>query len=182
MINLLPPDLKEQIRYAKLNRLVLRYLRVTVVMVIVLGGMFAGAYYLISNQAKSISADVLTKEQNINGQKKALIPKAQDASERLNAIKFIQDTQTRFSLLIADLVKVLPQGVKLESVNLTGDEKAPVALSVTADTYDEVLALRNSLVTSPRIADADLVTIQSNLTHTSWTGTLVLSFKPGQAK
>lgn len=182
MINLLPPDLKEQIRYAKLNRLVLRYLRVTVVMVIVLGGMFAGAYYLISNQAKTIAADVSTKESSINSQKKVLIPKAQDASERLNAIKYIQDTQTRFSGLIADLVKVLPQGVRLESVNLTGDDKAPVALSVSADTYDEVLALRNSLVTSPRIANADLVTIQGNPAKTAWTGTLVLSFKPGEAK
>jgi Tfp pilus assembly protein PilN len=182
MINLLPPDLKEQIRYAKLNRLVLRYLRVTVVVVVVLGGMFAGAYYLISNQSKAISADVSTKETSINSQKKVLIPKAQDASERLNAIKYIQDTQTRFSLLISDLVKVLPQGVRLESVNLTGDDKAPVALSVTADTYDEVLALRNSLVTSPRIANADLVTIQGDPTKTSWTGTLVLSFNPGKAK
>jgi len=182
VINLLPPDLKEQIRYAKLNRLVLRYLRVTVVVVIVLTGMFEGANYLISNQSRAIAADVQTKEQNINSQRKTLLPKAQDASERLNAIKYIQDTQTKYSLLIADLVKVLPQGVKLDSVNLTGDDKAPVALGVTAASYDEVLALRNALVTSPRIANADLVTIQGDVTRTQWTGTLVLSFNPGKAK
>ena len=181
MINLMPPDLKEQIRFAKLNRVVLHYMWVVVAVVLVLAGIFGGAYYLIVAQTNAIASDVATKQGEITSQRSALLPKAQDASERLSAIKFVQDTQTKFSLLISDLVKVLPQGVKLENLSLTGNDKAPVTVTVTADTYDEILALRNALVTSPRISAADIVSINGAGTN-HWEGSLVLSFKPGQAK
>ena len=41
MINLMPPDLKEQIRFAKMNRIALRYAKVVVAVVLVLSGIFA---------------------------------------------------------------------------------------------------------------------------------------------
>jgi Tfp pilus assembly protein PilN len=182
VINLMPPDMKEQIRYAKMNRLVLKYVWVTIVVVGVLGGIFGGAYYLIQQQTNAVAADVASKEQDINAQSSALLPKAQDASQRLNAIKYVQDTQTRFSLLIADLVKVIPQGVKLDGISLTGNDQAPVTLQVSAEKYDDILALRNSLVVSPRISAADIVNITSPGSGAPWGGTLAIGFKPGQSK
>lgn len=180
MINLMPPDLKEQIRFAKMNRVALNYLWIMVTVVVVLAGVFAGANYLLVMQTNAIASDVSSKQQQIAGQRRELLPKATDASERLNAIKYVQDTQTKFSALIADLVKVLPQGVKLEGIALNGSDKAPVTLTVTSSTYDGVLALHNSLVTSPRIAADDIVSITGD--GKSWNGTIIMSFKPGQAK
>ncbi len=181
MINLLPPDQKEQIRYAKLNRLALRYVRTLIVVVLVLGGIFAGSFYLLAQQAGSISEDVAQKEAMIAALDRTFTPKAKDASDRLAAIKFVQATQTRFSAVISDIAKVVPQGVSIDAMTLTGEDKAPVRIAVTAQSYAAALAFRNALITSPRIAGADLETISSS-DGKSFQTSVVIAFKPGQAR
>jgi Tfp pilus assembly protein PilN len=180
VINLLPPDLKDQIRYAKLNRLVLRYLRVVVVVVVVLAGIFAGAFYLLDQQTAVVTADVADKQKTIAGFNTSFLPAAKNASDRLNAIKYVQATQTRFSAVVADIAKVVPQGVSIDSMTLTGDDKTPVTIAVTAQSYSQALAFRNALITSPRIAGADLESISAS--GSTYQTSVVVAFKPGQAK
>ncbi len=181
MINLLPADVKEQIRFAKMNRLALRYLRVTVTVVVVLGGVFGGAFYLLEMESASVAQDVIDKQATIASFNGSFIPKARDVSDRLNAIKYVQGTRTHFSAVVADLAKVVPQGVSIDSMTLTGDDKAPVTIAVTAESYAKALALRNALITSPRIAHADLETITTTSSGTYQTN-VVVAFKPGQAR
>lgn len=180
MINLMPPDLKEQIRFAKLNRVALGYARVAVAVVLVLGGIFAWALVQVRQQTNDKSAAVAEKLKEVNSLKAQVLPKAQDASDRLSAIKYVQSTHTRFSLLIADIAKVIPDGVKLNQLQLTGNDKMPVQVTITADQYDEVLAFRNAIITSPRISAADIVTITS--AGKSFNATIIMGFKPGEAK
>lgn len=181
MINLLPADVKEQIRYAKLNRLALRYLRITVAVVVVLAVVFVGSFYLLDQQSATVTADVADKQKIIADFNKTLTPKAKDASDRLAAIKYVQGTQTRFSVLVADIAKVVPQGVSITSMTLTGDDSKPLAIAVTAQNYERALAFREALITSPRIANADLETLTSDASGTYQTR-VVVAFKPGQAK
>jgi Tfp pilus assembly protein PilN len=108
-------------------------------------------------------------------------PKAKDASDRLAAIKFVQSSQTRFSSLVADIAKVVPQGVSINSMTLTGDDKAAVRIAVTAQTYSQALAFRNALITSPRIAGADLESIAASAGG-GYSTSVVVAFKPGMAK
>ena len=180
MISLLPPEQKEQLRYAKLNRLVLRYLQVLVTVTVVLGGVFAGSFYLLGLQTAQVVSDVSTKQATIAGLNSSFTPKAREASDRLNAIKYVQSTQTRFSGVVADIAKVVPQGVSIDSLTLTGSDATPVQIAVTAQSYAAALAFRNALITSPRIAGADLESIASN--GTTYQTTVVIAFKPGQAK
>ena len=181
MINLLPADLKEQVRYAKLNRLALRYLRILVAVVAVLAGIFAGAFYLLQQQSGTVTADVADKQRTIAGLNKTFTPLAKDVNDRLSAIKYVQATQTRFSGVIADIAKVVPQGVSIDSMTLTGDEKTPVRIAVTTQSYDKALAFRNALITSPRVANADLETITAT-SGGSFQTNVVIAFKPGMAK
>lgn len=185
MINLMPPAMKEQIRYGKLNRIVLGYLRLLVVVLVVLAGLFGGAYYLINQQYNAIASDVTAKTQQLNQEKRTVLPEAQDASQRLSAIAYVQQTQTNFSQLIADLANLMPVGVQLQSITLNGNAKAPVSMAVSAPSYDSVLALRNSLATSPRLAGVDIVSISSVKASdgtVKWNGTLVLAFNAGKAQ
>ncbi|MDB5179175.1 MAG: Fimbrial assembly family protein [Patescibacteria group bacterium] len=181
MINLLPPPMKEQIRYAKLNRLVLRYLRVVILVVVVLAGVFAGTFYLQEQQTVAVVADVAEKQQTIASLNKTFTPKAKEVSDRLNAITYVQSSQTHFSALVADIAKVVPRGVSIDSLTLTGNDKVPVKIAVTALSYEGALSLRNALITSPRVAGADLETITSNGSGAYQTS-IVVAFKPGQAK
>ncbi|HVQ44041.1 MAG TPA: PilN domain-containing protein [Candidatus Saccharimonadia bacterium] len=181
MINLLPPDQKEQIRYAKLNRIAIVYVRTSVAVAVVLGVIFAGSLYLLHQQTTAVANDVAEKQATIAALNKTFTPKAKDASDRLAAIKYVQVSQTRFSSVVADIAKVVPQGVSIDSMTLTGDDKTAVRITVTAASYAGALAFRNALITSPRIANADLETISSN-TSGSYQTSVVVAFKPGQAK
>lgn len=180
MINLLPPGIKEQVRYAKLNRLVLRYVWTLGVVVVVLAGVFAGAFYLLQLQINAVAADVSDKEATITKLNKTFVPKAKDASDRLNAIKYVQGTQTRFSAVVADIAKVVPQGVSIDSMTLTGNDRTPVRVAVTAQSYAAALAFRNALTTSPRVAGADLESISGN--GNTFQTSVVIAFKPGMAR
>lgn len=181
MINLLPSSQKEQIRYAKLNRMALGYVRVLIAVVVVLGAIFTGAIYQVNKQTQSVTADVAAKTATINALNNSFTPKAKDASDRLAAIKYVQTSQTRFSAVIADIAKIMPQGVSIDTLTLTGDDKTPVRISVTANSYAGALAFRNALITSPRVAGADLENIISN-NGLQYQTSVVIAFKPGQAK
>jgi hypothetical protein len=179
MINLLPPDQKEQIRYAKLNRLALRYVWVSVVVTAVLGVIFGGGFYLLEQQLREVTKDVNDKQATIAALNKTFTPKAKDASDQLSAIKYVQGNQTKFSAVISDIAKVIPSGVSLDALTLTGNDQVPVKLSVT-QSYAVALAFRNALITSPRIAGADLESISAN--EGLFQASVVIAFKPGMAK
>lgn len=179
MINLLPPSTKEQIRFAKYNRIALRYLQLVVAVVVVIVAIFAGALYYLDHQVTIVTADLATKQAKIASYAKDKATAA-DAANRLNAIKAIEASQTRFSQLLFDLAAVLPKGVSINGIALTGDASKPVVVSVDGTTYDQILAFRNSIVTSPRISGADLENIASS--PGGYQANVVLGFKPGQAR
>jgi Tfp pilus assembly protein PilO len=82
--------------------------------------------------------------------------------------------------LLNDLSQFLPQGVALDGITLTGDDKKPLSVMISGATYDNILAFRNAVLLSPRIAGADLVSITNNAN--GFQGNVVLAFKAGQAK
>lgn len=181
MINLMPPDMKEQIKYAKFNRLLVRYLQLVVVVAVALGGVFGGAMYLINQQTAAATSDAADKQATIAQFNKTFVPQAKAAADRLNAIKYVQSSQTRFSSVIADIAKVVPDGVTINTLTLTGQDNVPVTVAITADSYNDALAFRNALITSPRIAGADLETISTNDSK-SYQANVVIAFKKGEAK
>lgn len=174
--------MKEQARYAKLNALVLRYLWVSLLVAGALGGVFGGSLYLLREQSSFVTSDVASKKAELAAINRTFTPKAADASSRLNAVKFVQSSQTRFSAVIADIAKVLPQGVSIESITLTGEDAKPVRIVASAGTYDQALAFRNAMASSPRVAAADLESITSGEAAGGFQAALVIGFKPGQAK
>jgi Tfp pilus assembly protein PilN len=179
MINLLPPPLKEELRYSRLNRLALAYLRLALMVLVVLTAIFVGTIFYLNLQADQVARDVAVKEREIAANAEFL-KSAKDASDRLNAIKYVQSTQTRFSLLLSDLAKVLPKGTSIDSITLTGDDKKPIRVAVTGSSYSSMLAFREALVKSPRISGVDLENITEN--NGSAQASVVIGFKPGQAR
>jgi len=180
MINLLPPTLKTEIRYAKWNRLALAYLRVSVAVVIVLAGILGWCVWQLHSQEQDVAKKVTERQAEISKLSQEFLPKAKDASERLNAIKFVQTSQTHYSDVMSDLVAALPKDVDIDTMTLMGDETKPVTMTVLAKSYDQVLALRNSLASSKRVAAADIVSITNS--GTARNASIVIGFKPGMAK
>lgn len=179
MINLLPPDLKTQIRFAKRNRAMVGYLKLSVGIIVVLAAIFAGTIFFVNKEAEQVAKSIKLREEQL-AQSLVFQKEAREASERLLAIKSLEASQTKFSVLLDDLSKVLPQGVSLEGITLTGDDKKPLSIAVIGNSYDSILAFRNAVLLSPRILGADLVTITN--TANGFQGNVVIAFKAGQAK
>jgi Tfp pilus assembly protein PilN len=179
MINLMPPGQKEQLRYAKYNRVALRYVELVAVVGLLIAGIFVTAIMDLDRQLTSVTADLSTKTATIQSFAKSKATAA-DAAARLSAIATIEAGQTRFSVLLADLALVLPKGTSINGISLTGDASKPVVVSVNATTYNDILAFRDAIVTSPRISGADILTIVS--TASGFQANVSLGFKPGQAK
>lgn len=179
MINLISPVRKDELRFAKLNRVVLRYLRLIIVLLIVIGGILGGTLYYIGTLKTHVAADVATKKLEI-AKNTPFMKQAQDVSDRLIAIKSIQASQTRFSLLLDDLAKVLPQGVAIDTITLTGDDSKPVRIAVTGNSYNSILAFRDAVVKSARISGVDLETIAQDTS--GYHGGVVIGFNKGLAR
>jgi len=179
MINLLPPSIKQAQRFSRLNVRLLHYVWLVVVVTLTLGVIFGGTIFYLNlsqNQAKLDLSATQASMHSYDGFK--LTAKA--TSDRITAIKTIQTNQTRFSLLLQDIAKVLPQGTSLNGITLTGDAAKPVQISVTANTYDNALVFRNALASSPRIAAVDLISI--NKDQHGYATSVIVAFKPGAAK
>jgi Tfp pilus assembly protein PilN len=179
MINLMPPSVREQIRYARYNRIALRYLQLVVLIIVAVAAIFVAAIIYLGHLNAIVERDLESKKQTIAGYASDKA-KATDAASRLATIKSIAASQTRFSQLLYDLAAVLPKGVSISGIALTGDSSKPVVVSVSGSTYDSILGFRDAIVTSPRIAGADLQSITS--TATGYEANVVIGFKPGQAR
>lgn len=179
MINLLPSARKDEIRFAKLNRIVLRYLRLVLLLIVIIGGILVGTIYYLGVLNAQAAANIAAKKLVITAGA-PFMKQAKDVSDRLLAIKTIQTSQTRFSSLLDDLAKMLPQGVAIDTITLTGDDTKPVRVAVSGNTYNSMLAFRDAVAKSSRISGVDLESISQDAA--GFHAGVVIGFNKGQAR
>lgn len=181
MINLLPPAIKEEIKYSKYNAIIIRYLKLVVFVCALLAGILLSGRWYLNQQITATEASIKGKEEQI-AKYKELETKAQKLNQRINSIQAIQKSQSKFSVLLADLAQNMPQGTSISSISLTGDDKKPVRLTVKAVDYKTALGFRDSITKSKRIGAADIDDIKKDPESSLYTLTMTFSFNPGQAK
>lgn len=183
MINLLPPTVKTAHRYARYNALMVRYIGLTIAVLVVLAGAQLGGRYYLNQRIKTTSDHIAATQRQIDSYHN-LQTQAATLNTRLAAIQTIQKNQAQFSTLLSDLAKYMPVGTSISSITLTGDDKQPVRLSVNATDYKTALGFRDSIARSPRISAADIETVNAGVTGntTSYHVTVVFAFNPGEAK
>lgn len=184
MINLLPPDIKQEIIYSKRNSVLLHYtVLVGAVMIILAGALMAARLYL-NSQIDSVSLQIQEKEAQI-AKYKDLESTAKTLNARIVSIQKIQKDQAKFSVLLDDLAKNIPQGTAITSLTLTGNDKAPVQIKVKAVDYKTATSVREGISKSARISAADIESIQGPEGQNSdgtYTVTVSFAFNQGQAK
>ena len=179
MINLLPPEIKSQITYSHHNRTLRNFLFLGLLLAAVLAGSLVAATYYLNQDVKRIEGELSVKRKQIATYKKLQLD-AKAAAARLASIETIQKNQAKFSILLADLAKYMPQGTAISNIVLTGDDKQPVRLTVKAADYKTALSFRESIAKSPRISAADIENIKRQ--NDTYSVVVVFAFKPGDAK
>ncbi len=161
MINLIPTDLKEQMRYARRNRILLHW---CVAVFCVIAGLcvtaFFGHFY-ISNSEKNLRLTVDSTNQRIEREK---LPESQkEYTELANGVRTVMQIlskQVLFSQLIPHLGAALPEGAVLTGLTLTPED---VALDLMVGTRDEKTAAQTQVnFTDPAnqlFEEADIVSL-----------------------
>jgi Tfp pilus assembly protein PilN len=180
VINLLPPDFKQEMVYAKRNAILVRYIGLLVVVWIVVGAGFYGSHIYL-NQKLSEAADSIDAKAKTAAGFKEIEANAKTLNSRVAAIKAIQDSQPKFSAVLADLAKTVPKDAAITQLTLTGDDTKPVKISAVATSYATAVSFRDALAASPRISGADIDSISGNITG-GFSVSITIGFKPGQAK
>ena len=180
-INLLPPQIKEQLAYSKRNIHLRRYVVLLALVAVSLASLIAGVYWYSGQQVDRLS-QTLSDRQKQRSAYKDTEAKLQSLQSSVGLIEKLFTEKTQFSSVLGDLAAVLPSGTYIDSISLTGDDKKPLKLLVTADTLTQAGLVRNALLESTRISDIDIQSINKDEATNKYAVDLVIAFKEGQAR
>lgn len=179
MINLLPPLVKEQIAYSKKSVGLFRYIMLIGGLGLILAATFLGAEWYVRQNLAREEEQLASRLKTVESFK-GIETEVRDINGRLQSISTIQKSQAKFSNVLTDLAAALPKGAFINAITLTGDERKPLKISLTADSYATAVACRTALALSPRIANVDIDGISA--TTSGFRADITLAFKPGLAK
>ena len=138
MINLLPPETKENYYYARRNSRMARW-------VVTMGLAFAGlivlsvfGIFVLDQTAKSYDKQVGTLESTLKQQKQAETEKeVKDISNNLKLALQVLSKQVLYSQMLKQLATIIPSNVALENLTISQGQNA---LDITASTTDYTAA------------------------------------------
>lgn len=125
MINLLPPTLKTDRKYARQNRKILAWLALCLLGIFGIGIIASGGFYFlqqatIDQEASNKQLTALLESQKVDES----IDTYKDFASSLTTATSILDRQYLFSNIIRRIGGTLPPGAVLTGVNLTGEDRA----------------------------------------------------------
>lgn len=119
MINLLPPEYKENIMYARRNRRLLNWSLAMVVSLAVIGLVVAGGYLLMNNSIKSQTAQAEKARQQLKDEKiDETKARLDEISSNTKLILQVLSREILFSSLLKQLGASLPSGTTLQSIQI----------------------------------------------------------------
>lgn len=151
MINLLPYEYKSEIRAARTNVVLVRYIAILLLAAVVLSGLVAGSYLAIS--------DTKTNADEKEAANNARLAQYQDIRNRSDAFrtdlatsKSILDNSISYSTLIYKIAESIPSGVVLDSLNLDPSTLgSSTTLSASAKTVGDATKLRDALAANSEV-------------------------------
>lgn len=162
MINLLPPEYKQQVRAGQSNTLLLRYCIISMALALLLLGS-GGAIYLIMNMFKSQAQSTIEYAKNQSAAYAESQQKADVFKNNLTLAKTILEKEVRYSNIILKIAQVLPNGVVLSSIQL--DAKTfgkKTSLNALGRSYNDAIRLKTAFEKSPYFSDVRLSSVTEN--------------------
>jgi len=181
MINILPTDVKEQLEYSKKNVKVRNYLLLTLLIATLLATTIGAAYWYAGLQINTLQSTLADRQTQRSAYKDTEI-KVQTLQSNLGLIEKLLNQKTQFSDLLSDVAAVLPSGTYINSIDLTGDDKKPVQILVSAASLNQAGSVRNALLQSDRISVIDIQSITQKEDSSEYIVDLVVAFKEGRAR
>lgn len=158
MINLLPPALKETRRYGRKNISLFGYSLALLATALVTAGIMIAGIQFVGSDEPTLRAKFQTDQEEITLLEKD-IQSIETIATRLETAKNIKAKSISFSELIPKIAAVLPDGVVLNALTLTGGATDPLKLDVDLRTADLGPVTIRNLVDSKLFEAADISTL-----------------------
>lgn len=163
MINLLPDDIKQNRRYATLNRSISRYAFFVVAIIALLGAAYAYGYLALIDERKTVESSINAKSAELSNLD-ALSNEAQGISDTISTAATLLNREIRFSELIQKIGSVMPKGARLNGLSLTGDRTSPLEIQAVLANPEQAGVLQNNLLTLDLFEAADIQDVQTTTT------------------
>lgn len=183
MINLLPDDAKKEIRAARTNVSLLKYIFVLAAGVTFLSVVAGGIYFILLGTQTSAES-VIKDNQSKTSSYSTAQAQAQALRASLASAKTILDKEVRYSKVITGIAALMPAGAVLDSLSLSpATFGTPTTLTIYARTTEDALAVKNNFQTSSLFSNVTFVSISNASQAGSYpiTATLSLTINKGVA-
>lgn len=159
MINLLPPQAKQDIRAGRVNRLLVRYIVLFAILSLVLAAELGFAFFIMQNTKASSEANIA--EVKSSTQEMAQDQLAVDEfKQNLATAKTILDKQISYSDVILRFASTIPDGIVLDNFSISPDRIGqPTTFDVMAKSDAVLLKLKDDWTESEYFTDVHLVTV-----------------------
>jgi len=162
MINLMPPKIKNDIHFSRLNTSLVQYGFIAIVVVILVAAIMLFGFTIAQDDEQALRDSIEQKEKDLS----SLITVEQDAaslSGKIDTVGDLLDREVKFSEVLQEIGSILPEGSVLTSLRLTNDSTEPLRVAALVDTKNNAAVLRQNIEDSNRFSGADIESIVVNL-------------------
>ncbi len=134
MINLLPPDIKDNYRYARRNTRLVSWVVATCLALVGLVALSVGGMWYLKQAVKPYDKQIVAAQANLKEQDQAgTEKKVKEITDNLKLVIQVLSKEILFSQLLKQLAVIIPSNATLSSFNVS---QTVGALDITANTTD----------------------------------------------
>lgn len=152
MINLLPPEIKQQRKYSKYNRVLIQSIFGLLILAAITTAAFYASWLILKNNEQHLTSSI-EQENDKTRDYGAIEVQAKALAERLSTIENIQAARSHYPALLQALAEATPQDAYITSFTLDPSGKT-MNLTAYAKTDQAVASFKNSLESSSRFNSA----------------------------
>jgi Tfp pilus assembly protein PilN len=161
MINLLPPQKLANIRIARSNTVLRRYIELTLLSLAVILTALVVANYFMNVQQANVQR-IIDEDQKTIAELEPVQKEAKQFSATVNTIAGLLTRDVRFSTLLEQIGGVMPNGAVLTGIQYSTDDlTAPLVISAQVENEQIAAVLLNNINASDLFASAEIQSINS---------------------
>jgi len=156
----MPDESKQELRAARVNIILARYIGVIFLSSVFLGFILAGSYFLLDQTRQS--AQLLIDSNDTKAEIYSATKSQVDTlSTSLSGAKTILDQETLYSKALINIAQQMPEGTVIEKIELheAAFNGEPLTIKVYAKTADSIADLGQKFQSSPFFTNVTLGTI-----------------------
>lgn len=158
MINLLPPEAKQSVIYARRNVALFQYCIVALTAGVALSAMLFFGATLASRTEKELEQSIQSDQVKVD-ELELINKEAKELANSIDVIATLLSKEMKFSELIKEIGAIIPPDAALQSLTLSDDQQTPLSLEVLADKADTIGVTQENIEESELFKGADVLSI-----------------------